>query len=220
MDEFLLPLFLLEMVLVPDEVVPLHIFEDRYKAMIGECLAKQEASEANGEFGIVYLRGKHAQRVGCTARVKQLVRRYDDGKMDILAVGQRRFEILFTNDQKPYLRAAVQFFDDDDSGGPEDPDVERARTLFRDVLEKLEVSADPADLEREFHRLSFEIAAALPIGLELKQQVLVMRNEGERLRRLAALMEKLIPALEHREHVRAKASGNGHIRHSGDSGSE
>jgi Lon protease-like protein len=211
MDEFLLPLFLLEMVLVPDEVVPLHIFEDRYKRMIGECLEKQDSASAAAEFGVVYLRGKHAQRVGCTARVKQMIRRYDDGKMDILAVGQRRFEVLFTNDERPYLRAAVEFFDDEDSAVPETPDVEHARALFRNVLQRLQITADPRELEREFRRLSFQIAAALPIGPEFKQQVLVMRDERERLRRLSGVMEKLIPALERREQARAKASGNGHM---------
>lgn len=211
MDEFLLPLFLLKVVLVPDEVVPLHIFEDRYKEMIGECLEKRDLAPAEAEFGVVYLRGKHAQRVGCAARVKEVIRRYDDGKLDILAIGQRRFEILFTNDKMPYLRAAVAFFDDDDGASPGAPEVEHARALFGSVLQRLGITADPAELEREFRRLSFQIAAALPIGLEIKQQVLVMRNERERLRRLSEVMEKLIPALERREHARAKASGNGHM---------
>jgi len=211
MDELLLPLFLLEMVLVPDEVVPLHIFEDRYKQMIGECLEKRDLSPAEAEFGVVYLRGKHAQRVGCTASVKQVVRHYEDGRMDILVVGRRRFEVLFTNDERSYLRAAVAFFDDEDSATPETPDVEHARTLFRSVLQRLEINADPEELEREFRRLSFQIAASLPIGLEFKQQVLVMRDERERLRRLAGVMEKLIPTLERRERARVKASGNGHM---------
>lgn len=211
MDEFLLPLFLLKMVLVPDEVVPLHIFEDRYKEMIGECLEKRDLAPAEAEFGVIYLRGKHAQRVGCTARIKEVVRRYDDGKLDVLAVGQRRFEVLFTNDKKPYLRAAVAFFDDEENASPGAPEVEHARALFRDVLQRLEITADPAELEREFRLLSFQIAAALPIGLEIKQQVLVMRDERERLRRLSEVMEKLIPALERRERARAKASGNGHM---------
>lgn len=211
MDEFLLPLFLLEVVLVPDEVVPLHIFEDRYKQMIGECLEKRDLAPAEAEFGVVYLRGKQAQRVGCTARIKEVIRRYEDGKMDILAVGQRRFEVLFTNDERSYLRAAVQFFDDEESAVPDRPEVEHARMLFRDVLKRLEISADPAELEREFRRLSFQIAAALPIGPEIKQQVLVMRDERERLGRLSEVMEKLIPVLERRERARAKASGNGHM---------
>lgn len=211
MDEFLLPLFLLEMVLVPDEVVPLHIFEDRYKQMIGECLERQDLATNQAEFGVVYLRDKQAQRVGCSARIKQVIHRYEDGKMDILAVGQRRFEVLFTNDERPYLRAAVEFFDDENASVPNAPDVEHARTLFRNVLERLEITANPAELEREFRRLSFQIAAALPLGLEFKQQVLVMRDERERLQRLSGVMEKLIPALERRERVRSKASGNGHM---------
>ncbi|HEV2426162.1 MAG TPA: LON peptidase substrate-binding domain-containing protein [Terriglobia bacterium] len=211
MDEFLLPLFLLEIVLVPDEVVPLHIFEERYKEMIGECLEKRERAPDEAEFGVVYLRGKQAQRVGCTARIKDVIRRHDDGRMDILAVGQRRFEVLFTNDRKPYLRAAVEFFDDEETAVPDKSQVDRARSLFRDVLQRLEITADPAGLEREFRRLSFQIAAALPIGPEFKQQVLVMRDERERLRRLSDVMEKLIPALERRQQARTKASGNGHL---------
>jgi Lon protease-like protein len=112
----------------------------------------------------------------------------------------------------------VAFFDDEESAVLPEAEVGRARSLFRDVLEKLDISADPSALEREFRRPSFQIAAALPIGPEFKQEVLVLRDERERLRRLTGLMEKLIPQLERRERVRAKASGNGHLTPSGGSG--
>ncbi|HEY6290283.1 MAG TPA: LON peptidase substrate-binding domain-containing protein [Terriglobia bacterium] len=210
MEELLLPLFPLELVLFPGEVLPLHIFEERYKEMIGECLEKRDLAPDEAEFGVVCVREKQLQVVGCSARVSQVVRRYEDGRLDILTAGQRRFEILVTNNEKSYLRAAVSFFEDDDGASPPKTETEHAHALLRQLLSRLSISEERAGLDRAFRHLSFQIAAALPLGLDFKQQVLALRGEKDRLRRLVDVMEKLIPALDLREQARAKASGNGH----------
>src|SRR5580704_8217678 len=109
MESLLLPLFPLELVLFPGQILALHIFEDRYKEMIGECLENQT------EFGIV-LAGEKDNSIanqGCTAVVTSVTRRYDDGRMDIEAGGRRRFEVLFLDQERSFLRAAAQFFDDE-----------------------------------------------------------------------------------------------------------
>ncbi|HUI43428.1 MAG TPA: LON peptidase substrate-binding domain-containing protein [Terriglobia bacterium] len=210
MDKFLLPLFPLDLVLFPDEVLPLHIFEERFKQMIGECLAKDEFEPDGGEFGVVCMRARQAERVGCTARITRVIRRYEDGRLDILTSGRRRFEILFTNDEQPYLRAAVSFVEDHEAELACETEKPRARQLFHEVLKRLEISGGIPDLDRESRRPSFQIAAALPLGLEFKQEVLALRSERERLRRLSDLMEKLVPALDERARARTRSSGNGH----------
>ena len=107
MPEFLLPLFPLKVVLFPRTEIPLHIFEERYKEMIGECL------EQRSEFGIVLLLDEGLASIGCTAAVKQVIRKFEDGRMDILVRGQRRFELAQLDQEKSYLRGEAQFFDDE-----------------------------------------------------------------------------------------------------------
>ena len=212
LQELFVPLFPLEIVLLPDEILPLHIFEDRYKQMIGECLAKGQPSPPEAEFGVVWAQEDKLQTVGCTASVAQVMRYYDDGRLDILTVGRRRFEILLTNRDKPYLRGAVTFFEDDDLARPAASEVERAGGLLEQVLRRLKTADESSPVPSNARSISFQIAACLPLGLEFKQQILAMRSERERLHRITKAMERLIPALDLREKARTKASGNGNAR--------
>ena len=209
-DRLLLPLFPLEVVLFPGDILPLHIFEERYKLMISECLAKGEPAPAEGEFGIVWAEGEQLRTVGCTAAVVQVLRRYDDGRLDIVTAGRRRFEILFTNQDRAYLRGAVTFFEDDDPRQATEAEIARARGLLSQVLRRLKLEDPPP--AGDIRSRSFAIAAHLPLGLEFKQQILAMRSERERLHRVCEAMEKLIPALDFREKARTKSSGNGHVK--------
>ena len=199
MQDPLIPLFPLEIVLFPDEILPLHIFEDRYKQMIAECLAKGEPAPPESEFGVAWAQGEELHTVGCTASVARVMRYYEDGRLDILTVGRRRFEILFTNRDKPYLTGAVAFFEDDDPGQPAASEIERARGLLDEVLRRLKTAGEAAPVASNARLISFQIAARLPLGFEFKQQILVMRNERERLHRVTEIMERLIPALDFRE---------------------
>jgi len=211
MEEYLLPLFPLEIVLFPNEILPLHVFEDRYKQMIGECLQSGELSPAKGEFGVVCAHEGKLESVGCTARVTEVIRRYDDGRLDILTCGQRRFEVLLTNDEKPYLRGVVTYFQDEEPESVSGTDVKRAWSLLHELMKRLPSTARPPDFPTDSRQPSFRIAAAIPGGLEFKQQLLALRSEPERMRRLTHLMTQLIPALDLRERARSKTSGNGHI---------
>ena len=105
--EVVIPLFPLGVVLLPEMPLPLHIFEERYKLMIGECL------EDDREFGIVYFDGTQVKNVGCTARILKVMRRYDDGKIDIMTIGEKRFYIREIHETKAYLEATIVYFDDD-----------------------------------------------------------------------------------------------------------
>jgi len=214
MEENLLPLFPLEIVLLPEEPLPLHIFEDRYKTMIGECLRAKATGEGQEEFGVVLVKGQGVSSVGCTARILNLTRHYDDGRMDILTVGKRRFEILLTNEERPYLRGGVDYFDDDGLDAPSDAAAELAIERFRQAMRKLRRPAEmPVHLPRPYRYLSFRLAAALPLDLEFKQRLLILRNEPERLTLVERALEILANQLEHVEESQKKAGGNGNARH-------
>ena len=214
MDEMLLPLFPLESVLLPEEPLPLHIFEDRYREMIGECLVAQTTGLGRQDFGVVTAKGDEISNVGCTAQVVSVTRKYDDGRMDILTVGKRRFEILLTNEEKSYLRASVEFFDDEGSDTPGETEADNAIRFFQEIMRKLHQSADmPVHLLKPYRHLSFRLAATLPLALEFKQQLLLLRDEPERLRQVVRAMHQLTNQMELVEEARKKAGGNGDIRH-------
>jgi Lon protease-like protein len=213
MAELLLPLFPLEVVLLPEEPLPLHIFEERYKEMVGGCLAAKASGAGQQEFGVVLAQGQEMRTVGCSARIVNLTRKYEDGRMDILTVGKRRFEILLTNEGRSYLRGAVEFFDDDGPDSPGEAEADHAIEMFRDVMRKLHQSSEmPIHLPRPYRYLSFRLAAPLPLDLEFKQRLLSVRNEPERLRQVVQAMMLLIGQVERLQKARAKAGGNGNAR--------
>lgn len=217
MENLLLPLFPLELVLFPEEPLPLHIFEERYKQMVGECLKAKAESSGQQEFGVVLAQGEGMHTVGCGARIVNLTRKYDDGRMDIFTVGTRRFEILFVHegdDERLYTRGAVEFFDDEQGADlPSEPDAQRAIELFRQILHRLRKSEEiPIHFPRPYRHLSYRIAAPLPLELDFKQELLPLRNEAERLTRVISAIEALIPKIDLVETVRRKAGGNGHAR--------
>jgi len=217
MDELLLPLFPLELVLLPEEQLRLHIFEDRYKQMVGDCLQAQGRGSGQPEFGIVLAKDDEIHTVGCTARIKEVARRYDDGRMDILSVGQRRFEILYTNEERPYLRGGVEFFDDDvGDDAPPAVDCESAIVQFRSMAQRLRRIDDATiEFKKPYHYLSFRIAGPLPLTPEFKQRLLTNRREKERLQEVAKAMTQMIVEFDYLQEVGRKAGGNGHIRHPG-----
>jgi Lon protease-like protein len=213
MEEMLLPLFPLELVLVPEESLPLHIFEDRYREMIGECLRAKASGAGKQDFGIILAKEQEISNIGCSAQIVSVTRKYDDGRMDILTVGKRRFEILLTNEERSFLRASVEFFDDEGPDTPERTAAENAIRLFQRVMQGLrQVSQMPLDLPPPYRYLSFRLAAWLPLALEFKQNLLSLRNEPERLELVTHSMRQLIRQLEVVLEARKKAGGNGDVR--------
>ena len=213
MEEILLPLFPLELVLLPEEPLPLHIFEERYREMIGECLRAKTSGHGRQEFGVVLAKGQEISNIGCSAQIVNVTRKYDDGRMDILAVGKRRFEILLTNEDKAYLRASVEFFDDEDADTPGEKEAEDSIQLFREIMQSLHQASEmPLHLTKPYHYLSFRLAATLPLALEFKQQLLALRNEPERLQQVVQAMRQLLHQIVVVQEARKKAGGNGDIR--------
>lgn len=200
----LLPLFPLEVVLLPGTVLPLHIFEERYKLMVGEAI------QHNSEFGIVRIKENSLLNVGCAAKVEKVVKRYPDGRFDIITVGQRRFEVLFIDEQKPYLQAGVMFFDDDPNSEAEPEALRELEELF-ERASKL-VAGQLEEQPPRAASASFRIAGSLPLDLDVKQQVLALRSERERVETLCEYLQKAIPRMELSKRVDRVSRGNGRGR--------
>ena len=198
----LLPLFPLEVVLFPGAPLPLHIFEPRYKEMIGELL------ESNGRFGVVRAQEGAIEPVGCTAEVVAVAKRYEDGRMDIVTEGRDRFEIMQVNSEKDYLRAEVLFFVDEPDRPPTE-DIARLLQMHKEMLELLGANADLPDADDR--QLTLQIAASMPFDLDTKQQLLASRSEPQRVAALIASYEKVLPSLRRTSKARKKAGGNGHV---------
>ena len=210
MPDSLIPLFPLEVVLFPGQPLPLHIFEERYKVMIRECLAAKE----QGEFGVVLAKPNGIAKVGCTAEVVELVRSYADGRMDIVTEGRRRFEVLFVDQSKEYLRGAPQFFQDEESSAS-DALHDRVLELHRQVVELLpdrEQEHEAPGAEADPAPLSFRLTGTLPLELDFKQSLLALRSETQRLERMAQYFERLPSQLRRAGWVRTKSGGNGHCQ--------
>jgi Lon protease-like protein len=205
MRQELLPLFPLHVVLFPTTPISLHIFEERYKEMIGESI------ENRSEFGIVLASEKGIVNTGCTAVVERLVKKYPDGRMDIIAVGRRRFEILTLDDERSYLRGAVEFFDDDEDARPASDETRRKALEGYQALARLDSDTPELDSEIGESGLSFQLAQAVP-DLNMRQMLLVLRSEADRIQRLADYFPGLLDRQKHAARMRELAGSNGHAK--------
>jgi Lon protease-like protein len=205
MAAHLLPLFPLPLVLFPDTPLPLHIFEERYKEMIGEAIAQRE------EFGIVLAKEGGIVNMGCTATVSQVLQRYSDGRLDLLALGRRRFEITTVDEERAFLRAEVEYFDDEDLRDTPAELREKAMTAYRKLreLEGPEIVVEP---ERDNPHLSFQLAQFLA-DLDAKQAVLTLRSEIERLQLLISILPSYVAKREKTAMAKKLAPRNGHAKH-------
>ena len=197
----LLPLFPLEVVLLPGTPLPLHIFEPRYKEMIGECLSQDTP------FGVVRALEEGIAEVGCTAEIITVTKEYPDGRLDLIAEGRKRFEVLELNRERSFLRADVLLVPDEPNDIADDA---RARAVQLH-LEILSLAGAVQDLSAaDQNALSFYLAGSLPLDLDFKQKLLAMRSEGQRLQAVSTYLEAILPKLRRGARARQKAGGNGH----------
>jgi Lon protease-like protein len=190
--EPLLPLFPLDLVLLPHTNLPLHIFEERYKEMIQDCLANR------WEFGMLAVQGNSVKNIGCTASISEVVERFSDGRMNILVRGERRFEITQLNEEKSYLRGRLEFLEDDLTEPPAEELRLRAVQLYNSVAELAEIpmralQGHPAYTDTQ---LSYRLMAAVPADLAWKQNLLELRSEPDRLDRVITYLQELIEYLQ------------------------
>src|SRR3954452_6165923 len=196
------PLFPLGIVLLPGEVVPLHIFEERYKQMIGECLDEER------EFGILWLADDELKEIGCAARVARVLERFDDGRMNILAEGTTPFRMERRIGDLAYPAGDVVLLDDE---ADEDADaLERARTAYADLVE--EVTDTRPEPETLAGMGAYGMAATVDINPAAKQALLELRSEPARLEQLEALFSEALRRIRTAARVAEQASGNGHLK--------
>ena len=198
----LLPLFPLDLVLLPGTPLPLHIFEPRYREMISECL------DQSRHFGV--LRGKEQElaEIGCTAEILTVTKKYPDGRMDIVTEGRARFEVLQLNQERSFLQGEVIYLRDE-LGAASQEEITQALKLHGEIMTL--AGAEPErSSEIDEGRLSFHLAGSLPLDLDFKQSLLGMTSEAERLRAIISFFENILPTMRRTVHVRRKAGGNGH----------
>ena len=199
----LLPLFPLDVVLLPGTPLPLHIFEPRYKEMIGECRAN------NAPFGVIRAVGEGIAEIGCTAEIVSVTKEYPDGRLDLIAEGRERFEVLELNRQRSFLQAEVLLVQDEPVT-PTEEDSARAIQVHLEILSLAGAVQDLSAADRSI--LSFYLAGSLPLDLDFKQKLLAMRSENERIVAVATYLEGIVPNLRRAAKAREKAGGNGHAR--------
>jgi len=206
----LLPLFPLQLVVFPGSAIPLHIFEDRYKEMVGE------AEAAGTEFGIVLAKDGGIMNAGCTVLVESVLKRYPDGRFDVLTRGQRRFVIQSLNQDKEYLRGEVDFYSDDDAESAP-PELRQQALLalqrMRDALSVTASGEKPSgeaesspDPEHPF--LSFQLADAVD-DLDFRNMLQRSRSETERLRAFAGFTEEYVARKQYAARMKRAAPLNG-----------
>ena len=199
----LLPLFPLDLVLLPAVPLPLHIFEPRYKEMISECLAQ------NRHFGMIRSKGEQVASIGCTAEIINVLKTYPDGRMDILAEGKRRFEILEMNQERSFFQADVIYLDDDDDPA-EAAAIETALRLHGEIMRMAGAQPDETRVGEAAH-LAYRLAGSLPFDPDFQQALLEMNSESDRIRSLNTFFEHILPVLQRSARAKHKAGGNGHV---------
>jgi len=200
-----IPIFPLEVVLFPGEMLPLHIFEPRYKEMIRECDEKKQA------FGVVLAVDDGLAEIGCSAELLTIAKTYDNGEMDIITVGRRVVRILEVIEERSFYEADVEFLDDTA------PPKQVPSTALLQLFEKcyhatFQQSPDRGALAKAAV-VSYYIAGALPLELAYKQKLLELRDEEERRHSLEVNLARWLDQLEVSNRARRLSGGNGHPRY-------
>jgi Lon protease-like protein len=188
-----IPLFPLETVLFPGAALPLHIFEKRYREMVGECLRETKP------FGVVRSDGDQMAIIGCTAQIVRVVERFADGQMDILCEGVKRFEIEGLDESREFLQADVEFFEDEGAGSTR-TDREDCAALHFATLHMAGIQTPTMHLDLNAP-VAFQLADALPSDLSFKQQLLASRSDADRTMRLRNFYNEMLPRLRAKEDV-------------------
>ena len=198
-----LPLFELPVVLLPGELMPLHIFEERYKRMVAHCLETEEP------FGVIFRDDDgSARRIGCSARVTEVLERFDDGRIDIVVTGEEPFKVLERFEAQDYPAGEVERVDLEVAA--EDSDAaDDTREAFADLVRR--VSGAEPEIEGLDHSDAYAIAARVELPVETKQHLLELRSEDERMRVLGQALRDLVGVLKRSREIAERAKMNGKV---------
>lgn len=201
-----IPLFPLDIVLLPGMSLPLHIFEQRYRTMIKRCL------DESIEFGLVYAQTRSIATVGCTAEVTRTIKKYSDGRMDILTEGRAAFRIVELVSEKPYFEAVADYLPEDVTPQDGKREAELLEEFQRCHLMLFGCRWNGTD-KVDTTPLAYRLGARLLLDVKERQALLEMRNESERRDFLSRYAAELLPKLAQRQIARQCAGGNGHGVH-------
>ena len=203
-DQHQLPLFPLEQVLYPSGQLPLHIFEPRYKELAAHCL------EENAPFGILLLVEDELVTTGCSADIDEILQEYDNGEMDILVRGSRRFQVLEVHDSDSYLRADISYIEEPPEGAS--PALrERAITQHMKLLELAGRTVRPSVYE-DVQDVSYLLAQNAGMDNQQQQHILELLTADERMTFLIEYFEDLLPKMEEAGDLRRRIQSNGHFK--------
>jgi Lon protease-like protein len=197
------PLFPLGLVALPGELIPLHIFEERYKTMMNECLKE------NSEFGIVWLSDDGLREIGCACEIDEVLERMEDGRINLVARGTKPFRVLERQGHLPYPAGVIEFLEDRDDI-PDEELLRVAHEAYGDLV-RLATDRDP-DAEELAGMTAYAMAATVDFGLAAKQGLLDLRSESARLRLVTRLFRAAIKRLEFVERAQERARSNGKVR--------
>jgi Lon protease-like protein len=197
-----LGLFPLNLVLLPGEQAPLHVFEPRYKELISECL------DEGVEFGLVLADDDGMREVGTRAGVVEVLDRFPDGRLNVVVEGRDRFRLLEVTEGRSFTTAQVTGLEDEGED-PSEEEVEECLAAYSRVVKAAEADLEELDLAAE--SIAFQIAARVDFGTEIKQGLLELRSERERVIRLAPMLNRAADAVEREREIRERASGNGRV---------
>jgi Lon protease-like protein len=196
------PLFPLGLVALPTELVPLHIFEERYKTMIGRCL------DEGSEFGIVWMSEDGLRPIGCACEIAEVVERMEDGRINLIARGTRPFRIEERQEELPYPAGTVEFLDD--RGEEDDPAAaEAAHEAYAELVN--EATDRTPDMTEIGEMSAYQMAATVEFGLDAKQGLLNLRSETARLRLVTRLFRAALKRLDFVNRAQARARSNGRV---------
>ncbi len=204
-DEILedFPLFPLALVALPGELVPLHIFEERYKTMMSECL------ETGTEFGIVWMSDDGLKEIGCACEVERVLERMEDGRLNLLARGTRPFRVIERQGHLPYPAGVIEFVADS-RDEPDQQLVGDARAAYADLVRRA-TDREPEDQELA-EMGAYDMAATVDFGLDAKQGLLDLRSENARLKLVTRLFRAATKRLDFVDRAQARARSNGKVR--------
>jgi len=198
------PLFPLGLVLLPQELVPLHIFEDRYKQMITRCL------DDDSEFGIVWLGDDGLRDIGCTARSTRVIERFEDGRLNILVEGAQPFRLLRRIEDLQYPAGDVELLEDFQPDG--DPELaQRARASYAELVAR--ATDEEPDVDEIAQLDAFGMAATVEHPPEAKQALLELRDENDRLRMVEEMFRTAMKHVAYAEEAAERAQTNGSVPH-------
>ena len=197
------PLFPLRLVALPGELIPLHIFEDRYKALVERCL--QEPTE----FGIICSDDEGVRDTGCACEIEEILERFDDGRVNLVARGTRPFRLEAQQADLPYPAGAVAFLDDE----PVEPEPDLLAQVHEAYAELVRQATDRTPDPAEIGAMSaYEMAGTVEFAIAAKQHLLESRSEAARLEQLLRLLRGAVKRLDFMERAQAVARSNGKVR--------